>query len=564
MKNTFFYILLFFITSGFSQTNYPKDYFQYPLDIPIYLSGTFGELRSNHFHSGLDMKTQQKEGLKVFAAAEGYVSRIKISHWGYGKAIYVTHPNGYTTVYAHLKKFNPTIEAYIKKQQYIKETYEIQLYPKETELLIEKGEVIAYSGSTGGFVGPHLHFEIRDKQSRPINPMHFGISVKDTKRPSINVLMAYPQNDSTQVNGSNAPIQLNFKAMADGNLIADKIEANGTIGLGIFSFDRQDGALNKNGVYSVDMFANGQKIIGRTADIFSFAESKLINLLIDYPRYADINQRIQRCFIVPRNELSIYNNVVNEGYIHIEEGKNYNIEIIVKDFSGNVKKMIVPIEGKTQEITVPKENVTPTPYFVNSELGGTFKNGGIEVKIPKKAFYEDVYLDLEIKDTIVEISKQKLPMHANYSLSMDVSNYSEKAKEKLFIASINSKGYLIYMNTKKKGNTFSTSTKNLGQFTLASDTKKPSLRLHNFKDKQWMTYYNQLILKVSDDLSGLKSYRGEIDGEWILLEYSPKHGTLTYDFTDKKFDTAKHTLKVMVEDQVGNTNEIEATFYRKK
>ncbi|MGK0127875.1 MAG: murein DD-endopeptidase MepM/ murein hydrolase activator NlpD, partial [Candidatus Azotimanducaceae bacterium] len=286
-------LFFFLFLTAFSQDKYPKDYFQNPMDIPMYLSGTFGELRSNHFHSGLDIKTQRKEGFKVFAVAEGYVSRIKIQHYGYGKALYITHSNGYTTVYAHLKKYSAKIETYIKKHQYEKESFEIQLYPGPTELKLEKGEVIAYSGSTGGFVSPHLHFEVRDRNAKPINPMYFGITVNDDKSPRINTLMAYPLDDFSQVNQSNIPLQIPFKTLESGTLLADKITASGTIGFGVNTFDRLNGALNKNGIFSLEMLVNGEKVYSHIAETFSFAESKYINLLIDYERYGKLKQRIQ-------------------------------------------------------------------------------------------------------------------------------------------------------------------------------------------------------------------------------------------------------------------------------
>ena len=208
-----FQLLLLFSTIAIlgQEADYPQNYFQKPLDIPIILSGTFGELRSNHFHSGIDVKTQQREGLKVFATAEGYVSRIKISHWGYGKAVYITHPNGYTTVYGHLKKFDKKIETYLKKKQYEKESFSIQLFPEVHELSVSKGEIIAFSGSTGGFVGAHLHYEIRKTDGAiPINPMLFGFRVTDTKTPSINALYAYPLSYEAQVHQSAKPVKINF------------------------------------------------------------------------------------------------------------------------------------------------------------------------------------------------------------------------------------------------------------------------------------------------------------------------------------------------------------------
>lgn len=555
-------IFLFVLPNLIAQNNYPKDYFQNPLDIPMYLSGTFGELRSNHFHSGLDIKTQQKEGFKVFAIADGYVSRIKISHWGYGKALYVTHPNGYTSVYAHLKKYNPKIEAYIKKHQYKKESFEIQLYPESSELKLKKGEIIAYTGSTGGFVGPHLHFEIRDNQSRPINPMHFGIAIKDNIKPNINTLVAYPIDSVSQINRSNAPLQIPFRQLNDGNLLAERVTASGKIGFGINVFDRLNGALNKNGIYSLEMRVNGKKYYNHQMEKFSFAESKYINLLIDYERYANLKQKIQQLFIHPKNPLSIYEQTLSKGYIDIESNKSYNVDIIAADFAGNSKKLTIPIKGKNDSIKIEK-SIKRTPYFINAKEFNKFSKNGVTVAFPKNTFYDDFYFDFKVENNEVFVHESTVPLHKKYTLTFDVSEYTEEQKKILFIANYNSKNYPSYSKTVKKENIFYTSTKKLGKYSLLSDYEKPKLKLKNIKNNQWTTNYKKLVLKTSDNLSGIKSYRGEIDNEWILLEYSPKYGTLTYDFSDKKLVGAKHQLKVIVEDNVGNTNTLEATFYRK-
>ena len=245
MKKLAFIVLFInsFITFGqgdFSVKNsIPTNYFDNPMDIPMVLSGTFGELRSNHFHAGLDIKTKQREGIDVFASAEGYVSRIKISLWGYGKAIYITHPNGYTTVYAHLKKFNEKIENYIKKHQYKTESFEVQVFPSKDELPISKNELIALSGSTGGFVGPHLHFEIRDsKTEKPMNPFLFGIDAKDGIKPRISTLIGYSLDSVSQINKLNSPIQLSFIKSKNGDLLAKRIFAYGKIGFGVNKIGR--------------------------------------------------------------------------------------------------------------------------------------------------------------------------------------------------------------------------------------------------------------------------------------------------------------------------------------
>jgi hypothetical protein len=565
LNTRIFSIFFLIFTSIFSQDKYPTNYFQNPLDIPMYLSGTFGELRSNHFHSGLDIKTQLKEGFNVFSVADGYVSRIKVSHWGYGKVLYVTHPNGYTSVYAHLKKYSPKIEEYIKKHQYKKESFEIQLYPDNTDLQLTKGEVIAYSGSTGGYVGPHLHFEIRDEKSRPINPMLFGVTVKDNIKPSINTLVAYPIDSISQINSSNAPLQISsIKQLSNGDLQASRITAFGRIGLGINVFDQLNGAVNKNGVYSLEMFVNGKKYYGHKVEKFSFAESKYINLLIDYDRYANLKQRVQRCYIDSKNILSIYDKTTEKGFINIEDGKTYNVEIVAKDFNGNQKKLIVPILGKNDVIKIQK-SIKETPYHIKSSEFNKFSKDGITVAFPKNTFYNDFYLDFDVKKESgdVYVHEKTVPLNGRYTLTFDVTAYDKKGRKNLYIANYNTKGYPSYSKTIKKENTFYTSTKSLGKFSLMHDDKKPILKLKNIKSEQWVTNYKKIVLKVSDDLSGIKSYRGEINNEWILLEYNPKYGSLTYDFSDKKLTGSKHLLKVIVVDNVGNTNTLETTFYKK-
>jgi len=241
-----------------AQKTIDPNYFSNPLDIPMVLSGSFGELRSNHFHSGLDIKTQQRSGVPIYAPADGYVSRIKVGHYGYGKALYIKHPNGYSTVYAHLQKFETTIQDFVKKSQYKKERYEIELFPKESSLLVKKGDLIAYTGNSGSSGGPHLHYEIRDAYSRPMNPMLFGLEIPDTKDPSVTSVLAYPVSDDATVNQSSEPVKLRLIKQKDGSYKTEKISAYGKIGFGIATTDQQNGAYNKNGVYRIKTTYNGK------------------------------------------------------------------------------------------------------------------------------------------------------------------------------------------------------------------------------------------------------------------------------------------------------------------
>lgn len=570
MRKTTFILLLFYSFMAFAQgdisinTTYPINYFRTPLDIPLVLSGTFGELRTNHFHAGLDIKTQQKEGLNVYSAAQGYVSRIKISHWGYGKALYITHPNGYTTVYAHLKKFNERIEAYIKKHQYQKESFEVHVFPTPTELPISTNEIVAFSGSTGGFVGPHLHFEIRNTNTeKPINPMLFGFHVSDSKKPTVNSLVGYALDSSAHINQLNIPVQLAFKKLKNGDFLADKITAIGNIGFGINAYDQLDGAYNKNGLYSLEMLVNGEKVHEFKANSFSFSESKFINLLIDYERYEKMNQRIQKCFIEPSNRLSLYTKSSSKGYVNIEDGSDYKVDIIAKDYHGNEQKTSIPIVGKDAPILVKKQPRI-TPFKIDHTRFNKFSKDGITIAFPKHTFYSDLHLDFSVNDSIVKVHEPIIPLNKNYTLTFDVSKYTSVQKKQLYIAYVNQQGKTSYAKTVKKDATFYTSTKKLGNFTLLYDNQPPKISLQNFKNEQWLTNFKTIQVKISDKESGIRSYRGEIDGAWILMEYNVKKGLLTYNLNDKKFEKAQHELTVSVVDNVGNSKTISATFYRKK
>ena len=558
-----FFLLLFCLNIGFAQTKYPEDYFIKPLEIPLILSGTFGELRSNHFHAGLDIKTQKREGLNVLSSADGYVSRIKISHWGYGKALYITHLNGYTTVYGHLKKFSPKIETYIKKLQYKKESFTVESFPKAHELTVNKGEIIAFSGNTGGSGGAHLHYEIRDSHSKPINPMFFGIEIPDSRAPEIRAGVVYSFGDSSNVNQSNKVTELRIIKRANGTIMTNPIEAFGTIGFGVNVIDKQDGALNNNGIFSLTMTVNGNTVYEHSVDTYAFSESRYLNTLIDHERYYHKKQRIQKCFVEPANKLSIYKNLVNNGYLQIKDGMSYTVKITAKDFKGNTQSIVIPVKGKKNNVIV-KNKITKTPHFFKANEFNKITKDNVTVAFPKQSFYNDIYFNFEYKDSIVILQDQSIPIHKNFTLTFNISNYPVEKRNQLFIARKNYKGSLYYNYTRRKEDRLYTLSKTLGDYTLALDTVKPKIIPINFKDDQLLTKYRFLKFKVSDDLSGIKSYRGEIDGKWILLEYDAKKSLLTYDFNDGQLEGTKHSLKVIASDNVNNTNTYIATFYKKE
>ncbi len=563
MHTRLFFVFFFCSYLLASQEKYPKDTFRSPLDIPLILSGTFGELRSNHFHSGIDIKTQKRQGLPIYAIQDGTVTRIKVSLWGYGKALYVAHPNGFTSVYAHLKKFSPEIEAYIKKAQYNKKSYEIEVFPDYGELEVKKEDIIAYSGNTGGSSGPHLHFEIRNSVTeKPTNPLLYGYEVRDATNPTLIGLFGYPLSKDAQVNESNKKVQLNFTKQKDGSFIADKVTAAGTIGFGFNGFDRQDLAANKNGVYAVKQTVNGKIYSEYDFETFSFGETRYINTLIDYPHFGNFRQRIQKCFKDASNKLGIYKSLYLDGKIPIVEGLSYNVELLISDIKGNNIKVIIPVEGKKAPLRIIKEE-KQTDYFIKANKPNSFDLDAAKVYFPESTFYEDFYIDLKKGKDTISIHNQTVAAHRNFTITFDVSKYSKEEQKQLFIARLDKNLEPRHYRTYKRNNTFSARSRTFGNFTLAKDTIAPKVKPRNFKEKQWLSNYRYLSLEISDDLSGIKTYSATLNGEWILMEYEPKTKTITYNFDDKIAGKTQCDLKVLVTDNVGNSTTFEHTFFRK-
>ncbi|WGD34336.1 M23 family metallopeptidase [Olleya sp. YS] len=558
-------LIFFFLFTFFSQAQdiYPQDYFRSPLDIELVLSGTFAELRSNHFHSGLDIKTKQRVGLNVYATASGYVSRIKVSHYGYGKAVYITHPNGYVTVHGHLQKFSDKIEAYVKKHQYEKESFEIELFPDLNDLIVTKGEVIAYSGNTGGSGGPHLHFEIRDNQERPINPLLFGLKVKDSKKPLVSSVYAYPINDLSHVNGSNLKQKLRLIPLKNGNYKTEDLTAYGKIGFAINTIDRQDLAANKNGVFKIETFYNGMQNFTIDFRKFSFNETKHLNRLIDYKHFKDEKERLQKLFLDSNNPLSIYDNIIDDGYLIIYDTLSNVYKVKITDFEGNQTNIDINIKGVDKQPNDIAETFT-SPYYVKTSEVNVLEDQNIKVEFPKQTFYDDFFIDFKVNGDTLKLDENNKAVKKYFKISYDVSSYSTEDLKQLYIARlVGWNNFLSYSSTKHEKNTLYTRTKNLGTYCLARDTAKPTITPVSFKDGQWLSKYRFLKIKIEDKESGISNYRATINDQWILMEYDYKTMTLTYDFNDKVVTDTKNNLKVIVTDNVGNSSTFEASFFRK-
>ncbi len=556
-------LLLLISVSLCAQNEYPKDYFKSPLDIRLNLSGSFGELRSNHFHTGLDFKTNQKEGLNVYASADGYVSRIKISSYGYGKAIYVTHSNGFTTVYGHLQQATGKIQEYIKTAHYKEKSFEIELFLKPDELIVKQGEIIALSGNSGGSGGPHLHFEIRDtKSEKPINPMLFGFDalIKDTREPIVSTLMAYPIGENAIVNKSQEPLAINFTKQLDGTFIADKVLVNGAVGFGINAYDMFDFNYNKNGTYQVQSFLNGKQSFNYEFNTFAFDESRYINALLDFPRYRKTGVRIQRLFMENPYPLSIIQSDNNNGIVKVKPNINNIYRIEVRDFNNNKAVISIPIQY-SPIASETSSKIIKTPYFLKANNDNMYKKDNMSVFVEAGTFYEDFYVNFDVKDDTLTYHDGSIAVHKNFKVSIDDNSLTEEQKKKTFIASLDGKSKR-YNSTKVKDSTFTTYTKNLGKFFLAQDNTAPKVRAINISEGKWLSTQNSIDFTISDDFSGISSYNGYINGNWILFDYDYKKARITHEFDPQLLQDGRNEFKLEVIDNVGNSTIFETHFFR--
>ncbi|WP_423147292.1 M23 family metallopeptidase [Rubrolithibacter danxiaensis] len=565
-------IFLFFISfSLFSQNlliskPYPEDYFRAPLDLPPSLAGSFGEIRSNHFHSGLDYRTNQREGYPVHAAADGYVSRLRVQVGGFGNAIYITHPNGYTTVYAHLKRFNPKIEQFVKNFQYANQSFDVDFILFPIDILIKKGEVIAWSGNTGSSGGPHLHFEIRDsKTEQTINPQLFGLQVPDKVKPTITGMYMYrlnglPFNEHTpkqyfQVIGSGGNYKLNKLPV---------INFSGEVGFGIMTQDQNVPGGNQNGVYSIELLLDGTTIYASALEGFYFNNSRAVNSHLDYSSLLLYGRRIQKSFVEPGNPLTIYKNLVNRGLIKLDDSEIHDLTYMVKDAAGNTSKLSFQIRNNPKaELKSAEESTGVTTFYYDRD--NTYTDEDLRILIPKGILYSDLQLKYSKSakpvrgfSPVHHIHTRLIPVHDNYTLSIKAdSSLSADLQEKAVI--VDTRGFNFGGNY--ENGFVTTSLKTFGNFYISIDTIAPRIRSVNVSEGKSFSDTERMVFKISDNLSGIRSFNGTIDGQWILMEFDPKTATLWHTF-DERTSKGKHQFQLTVTDMKLNTTTYHATIYR--
>lgn len=544
-------VFLLLINCVFAQ-NYPKGEFRNPLGITNYLAGNFAELRSNHFHSGIDIKTNQKEGYNVYAIGDGYISRINVSPRGYGNAVYIDHPNGYTSVYGHLQKFSSELEAYVRDYQYKNETFSVEIYPKKDELKVKSGDIIALSGNSGGSGGPHLHFEIRDtKTEEPVNPFLFGFDIPDTSTPLVNGLYVYPLNGDIAGKTSR-------QAISPGG----SVSASGKIGIGIKTYDKQNGADNMNGIYQINLSVNDQPYFTYTAERLNFSTSRAINCLIDYKDRMENNSWVYQLFKTDGNPLKMFSNIRNNGIIDLEEGKEYNIKITVQDYAGNKKEAKLKVTGKKPPIET-KPGSKGIIFYWDKE--NHFKQDGVEILMPKGSIYEDIQFKFrKTENGKFEIHDYNVPVHSYYTLAIEPEGIPVSQLDKAVMKleyKYRGSWKTDYIPAEYKNGKVIAEVRDFGFFSVTTDNTKPTINPVNIKENSTFTGSKGVIRFTIDDTeSGVKDFAAYVDGKWILTSYDLKTKSLTIDLNREGITTGKHQFELKVWDEKNNTATYTANF----
>lgn len=537
-----------------SQENYPQGYFRNPLDIPMSLSGNFGELRPNHYHMGIDLKTNQRENLNVYAAADGYISRIKIEPGGFGRAIYITHPNGYTTLYAHLNNFASKYEAYLKQEQYARESWRVTLEIPPDRFPVKKGDFIAFSGNTGGSQAPHLHFEVRRTEDDVnLNPLLFGLPLKDNVKPRILRLAVY---DRTRSIYEQAPKIVPIKiAGADYITTPGIIKVNSPlVSFAVTAYDTHTGSTNLNGIYEGKIYVNDVEEEAFRMDNISYNDTRYLNAHIDY-RYKTLGGAyLQHLSELPGYINSIYSGDNGHGVVDISDGAIYDIEIVVRDTEGNASKLKTSIQYDYKKINTPPPG---GKLFYPLMLDG-YETENCEFYIGEKCLYDSVHIkysnaasgNLDVISDVHTIGANYIPLQDSFLVRIKPDATFTREDSLRTVMRWVSGGKSNTRKVQWQHEWAAARFRDFGSFMLMRDTVPPVIVPSGFTNGSNLSKASRIIFYVKDNLEVIKNVRAELDGKWLRFT-NDKGRAFIYQF-DEKCPAGQHTLEIIAEDEAGN------------
>ena len=556
VRHRFLYIILLILiahTSGYAQ-------YGEPLKMPPALSAGFGELRNNHFHSGLDFKTQQVSNKPVFAVADGYISRISVSPGGYGLALYIDHPTeGHTTVYGHLNSFAPHIAQYVEQKQYENESFSINLTLEPHEIVVVKGDQIALSGNTGSSGGPHLHFEVRDRESQgPLDPLQFvARNILDTQSPDLQGIAFYPISGQGIVNGSTTPTRLNISKSKAGKPLPlqKKITAWGKMGVGVKAYDKMNGQGNIYGVKHIRLFVDETLVYSSSINKYLFEETRMLNSFVDFEEWRNNKSFYMKSFIEPGNKLGVYNGA-NNGYIIINEERAYPMKYELEDHFGNTTTYQFTVYGTTSKI--------PTMLFCENlmtwQSNNRYMNYNFMLSIPEGNLYTDFCFSHSSTDNvnnkyfsdIHKVNNKPVPLHKGGKMWLKIKNDTLPQRSKYGVVKLNktNTGDSWVGGTYKNGGLELTISELGDQYAISIDSIAPKIEALN--PQTWKNN-KSIRIKLTDNKSGIHSFRGTIDGKYVLFTHDSKSSVYTYTFNrDRLGELPIKSFKFVATDGVGN------------
>jgi hypothetical protein len=536
----------------------PQDYFGQPLHGNLTVSGSFAELRANHFHSGIDFRTEGGEGRPVLASADGYVSRIRIGPYGFGKALYIAHPNGYTTVYGHLKYFNGNIQTYAVNQQYKTESFDQELYLGATILLVKKGDTIAWSGNTGGSGGPHLHFEIRKSSNdQIINPLLFGLKIKDNIDPFIKSMLLVRINDSLYQHYGYFPERISRQAPALKKTKELIHVPTGKYGLALSDVDYFVDFASRLGINYAELFVNDELIFTHKIEHFLFDETKYINSHLDFSYYREKGVRYARMFQTAGNKLKFYSDK-NKGIFQVAENDTITVKTIIKDFAGHTDVLEFRVTGSAN-VSLPYKSKTESDqtWKVKSNQNNAFSAEGFRISATPGHFMDDATIGYSIGvgpkgalSPMHTIHGEIIPLYKSATIAIKPTVSISNPKHYVIIYKDLITGGIAVENGEYNNGWISTTVKHLGRYYVSADSAAPIITPHNWG--------RNLRFRIADNLSGISSYRLTVGGHWVLMEYDYKNGNL-FGFIPKSIGSGEHILHLIVTDKTGNSKKINQT-----
>ena len=519
--------------------------FHSPIDAPFDLSGTFGEFRSR-FHTGIDFKSRGVQGQKIFSIEDGYVSRIEVNNYGYGKVLYIDHPNGYTSVYAHLRNFSPELNEYIKSELYKSHSNSIKKFPKKNELVISKGSVIGYSGNTGRSFGPHLHFEIREtKNQNALNPLMFNYKYIDKQRPVVRGLYLISENKSLV---RKLPIRKKISKLNDSTYISDIVEYNGKIGVGLDIYDIQYKNLyNQNGIYKIELFIDSILSYSYKMDKIKFSENHYKKIMYDYLSLVERNKKVIKIYTPPNSNLSFLKNNSFNGIINSDTYKDNSVTIKISDWNNNSSY----IKFRLKSVTTKPEELSYQGIEVLRNQDYTLNKNSSIIEIDKNTFYDDLLLNISYNSDTLDLGKEKNPFRSSLRVKLPHKIIDTMELRQSFVGKIIN-DRVSYLSSKKNNSYIYANTSSLGRYIISRDTLEPEIKPINFKNNANIKGKRSLRLRLKDELSGIKKYSSYINGIWALFEYEPKSNLIFHNLSDGIINNGENELIIKYEDGVGN------------